>query len=227
MHSDPFYPIGILSLTWWAGMAFFAIYAVALARLSDIAEQRRIKIERILGYALATLYLGVHAHQIINGVWSSSVSLPGHLCSISFILAIIYLTTGSTKVLLPLTFWGITGGAHALITPASPIGSHPLYLVEFYVQHASIVLIPLYALRSGAWMVPARAWISAFWGNQAILIPVFFLNRFAGANYHFLLSPPAVNNPLIIGPWPWYLVGIDALVLGHYWLIQKWLGKRE
>jgi len=42
-----------------------------------------------------------------------------------------------------------------------------------------------------------------------------------------LLSPPAVNNPLIIGPWPWYLVGIDALALGHYWLIQKWLGKRD
>ena len=21
--------------------------------------------------------------------------------------------------------------------------------------------------------------------------------------------------------------GIDALMLGHYWLIQKWLGKRE
>ena len=88
MNSDPFYPIGILSLTWWAGMAFFGLYAVALARLSNAAEQRRIKIERILGYALATLYLGVHAHQIINGVWSTSVSLPGHLCSISFILAL-------------------------------------------------------------------------------------------------------------------------------------------
>jgi uncharacterized membrane protein YwaF len=94
------------------------------------------------------------------------------------------------------------------------------------VQHTTIVLVPLYALRSGAWLIPTRAWVKAFWGNQFLLVPIFVLNRVAGANYQFLLSPPAVNNPLIIGPWPWYLVGIDALMLGHYWLIQKWLGNR-
>jgi adenylate cyclase len=34
------------------------------------------------------------------------------------------------------------------------------------------------------------------------------------------------NSIKLIGPWPWYLVGIEAIMLGHYWLIQKWLGNR-
>ena len=51
--------------------------------------------------------------------------------------------------------------------------------------------------------------------TEGALLPAELLNRVAGANYQFLLSPPAVNNPLLIGPWPWYLVGIDALMLGH------------
>lgn len=224
---DPFYPIEVFSTVWWWGWAYFGAYSLFLMLMARANDNLRLWTERILGYSLMALYLGVHLHQVASGVWSPSTSLPGHLCSISFLLAVIYLTTGSTKVLLPLTFWGITGGAHALITPASPLGDHPLYIAEFWVQHTTIVLVPLYALRSGAWLVPARAWIKAFWGNQLLLVPIFILNRVAGANYQFLLSPPAVNNPLLIGPWPWYLVGIDGLMLGHYWLIQKWLGKRS
>jgi len=210
---DTFYPIKVFSNVWWWGWAYFGAYSLFLTFIARANDNLRLWTERILGYSLAALYL--------------TTSLPGHLCSISFLLAVIYLTTGNTKVLLPLTFWGITGGAHALITPGSPLGDHPLYLIEFWVQHTTIVLVPLYALRSGAWLIPTRAWVKAFWGNQFLLVPIFVLNRVAGANYQFLLSPPAVNNPLIIGPWPWYLVGIDALMLGHYWLIQKWLGKRD
>jgi len=136
---DTFYPIEVFSNVWWWGWAYFGAYSLFLTFIARANDNLRLWTERILGYSLAALYLGVHAHQIANGVWSPITSLPGHLCSISFLLAVIYLTTGNTKVLLPLTFWGITGGAHALITPGSPLGDHPLYLIEFWVQHTTIV----------------------------------------------------------------------------------------
>ena len=106
---DPFYPIEVFSTVWWWGWAYFGAYSLFLMLMARANDNLRLWTERILGYSLMALYLGVHIHQVANGVWSPSTSLPGHLCSIIFLLAVIYLTTGSTKVLLPLTFCCITG----------------------------------------------------------------------------------------------------------------------
>jgi len=45
----------------------------------------------------------------------------------------------------------------------------------------------------------------------AMMLPVGLANWLADANYMYLCARPEVNNPLVIGAWPWYIVNILAI----------------
>ena len=38
-------------------------------------------------------------------------------------------------------------------------------------------------------------------------------NFYFGANYMYLAEPPKVNNPLIIGEWPYYVIWFEVFVV--------------
>ena len=61
----------------------------------------------------------------------------------------------------------------------------------------------------------------------AILIPI---NRYLQSNYMYVNEPPRVNNPLIIGEWPLYLIYLNLIILMlfaiTYFLFKKVLYSR-
>ena len=42
---------------------------------------------------------------------------------------------------------------------------------------------------------------------------IMIVNYFLDSNYMFLCIPPAVDNPLIVGDWPWYILSFEVLFL--------------
>ena len=38
-------------------------------------------------------------------------------------------------------------------------------------------------------------------------------NFYIGGNYMYLAQPPQVENPLVIGPWPYYIIGFEVFVV--------------
>jgi uncharacterized membrane protein YwaF len=46
------------------------------------------------------------------------------------------------------------------------------------------------------------------------MIVVMPLNFYIGSNYMYLAEPPQVNNPLVIGEWPFYLLWFEIFILG-------------
>ena len=59
---DPFYPIDVFSTVWWWGWAYFGAYALFLMLMARARDGLRLATERILGYSLAALYLGMRAN---------------------------------------------------------------------------------------------------------------------------------------------------------------------
>jgi len=45
-----------------------------------------------------------------------------------------------------------------------------------------------------------------------VMLPIGLVNWLTDANYMYLCTPPEVDNPLVIGGWPWYIANV--LIIG-------------
>ena len=50
---------------------------------------------------------------------------------------------------------------------------------------------------------------------QILFVIIGIANWVFGANYMYLSNAPIVNNPLIIGEWPWYILFFEIAGLLH------------
>ena len=48
---------------------------------------------------------------------------------------------------------------------------------------------------------------------------VGLINWLLGANYMFLSAPPSVDNPLVMGEWPWHILGFEIIALTFFALM--------
>ncbi len=51
------------------------------------------------------------------------------------------------------------------------------------------------------------------------------LNYILNSNYMFLCQKPLANNPLIIGEWPWYILGFEIAGIIH--ILLFYMGFRK
>ena len=65
------------------------------------------------------------------------------------------------------------------------------------------------------------SWWKTFLKAQIVILIVFSLNLILDTNYMFLLSKPLVNNPFIIGDWPFYILFVQLIGFLHIVLIYK------
>ena len=57
-----------------------------------------------------------------------------------------------------------------------------------------------------------------FWSQ--LLVPIIgFVNWTLDANYMYLCEKPIVNNPFILGEWPWYILILEAVGLLHFLIV--------
>ena len=45
-----------------------------------------------------------------------------------------------------------------------------------------------------------------------VMLPIGLVNWLPDTNYIYLCTPPEVDNPLVIGGWPWYIANV--LIIG-------------
>ena len=78
-----------------------------------------------------------------------------------------------------------------------------------------------------------RGVIQAFIFTNILVVFVGIINYFLKSNYMFLCAPPDVNNPFLIGEWPYYLLILELIffiygyVLLAPFLIIKYLNKNK
>lgn len=191
--------------------------AVALAIVLVVALRRRPMLEGPVRLALAAWVLaagiGFVVVDALAGI-SWRYIAPLHLCDLAiFVTAWALLRKNRTAAELTY-FWGLAGTLPAMITP-DLYETFPHHRFLFYFgQHGGIVVAAIVAAAAlgmspregGVW----RAWL---WLN-AVALGVGIFDFAFGTNFLYLRAKPPSPTPLDwFGPWPFYILGSEALAL--------------
>ena len=111
-------------------------------------------------------------------------------------------------------FWGLSGTLQALLTPDLAEDFPSLHFITFQLLHASVVVAVLY-LTLGLGMRPRpRSILRAWLWLQAYVAVTALIDWLLASNYGYLLRKPAQASLYdYLGPWPYYLISLEALSL--------------
>ncbi len=215
------YIVAPLSSEWFAGwgvllgLGFLAIFILP----RKIAPQSHRRFEIVWG---VLLILSTSLEQITlmrEGLWNMVYSLPLQLCSLSGLLVIFTLLTRNKWTYLFSLFWGISGGLHSFLTPEMTLGGEGLFFWTYHFWHASIIIAPLYFFLIQQWGVPKRSFLLVWGSTHLVWIAVGLIDWSLGANYMYVLAPPAVDNPFVQGVFPYHLIWFEIAGILHFGLL--------
>ena len=182
----------------------------------------------LMGMSVA-LFVGFvyqNAYFIAHGSWNLQENLPFHLCGLSSLICMAFPLLKNKQPWFTFVFYtGILGGFQSLFTPQMNHydGHLPLYLL-YYVDHLSIIVMPLLMYAFQKRELPRFSWFRAFLYLNLLTLIIMPLNYLLDANYMYLNRPPDVDNPFIIGEWPYYIFNLELVVLvltfGLYVLVK-------
>lgn len=169
--------------------------------------------------------LGYQIGVLTAGRWSVKSSLPLEVSDLAALLAAVMLLTRSRSLVAILYFVGIGGAVQALVTPDLGVSFPHWHFVQFFATHGATVLACLYMVAAERVRPAYRTlWFAAGWLNLYGVL-IFVVDRLIGANYLYLMRKPDISVLNFLGPWPWYLLWVEALMLVEfhllYWLVRR------
>jgi hypothetical integral membrane protein (TIGR02206 family) len=229
----------------WLGYPFeifntphlIALTAILLSCLMVIGLRMRFSqgMRTFFRYSLAGILLVSQTSFILwlsyIGEASLSTALPLHMCSLFIILSAVMLVLRSYAIYEFSYFLGIGGALYALITPDIGMYNFPHFLpVQTMIAHGSLLLAQIYMTAVEGFRPTWRSLWKVYIGVAVYSALIMVINLLIGANYLFFSYRPDFPTPLdYMGPWPWYIVGIQVtgaitcllLYLPFYWKDSK------
>ncbi len=180
---------------------------------------------RQLGRGLALFLAGyavtVYSQLGLAGELSWKYALPLEVCHWVLIAVVISLAYPCQLLSEVAYFWGAAGTLQATVTPDISSGFPSWEFILFFWSHGGILLAILYLL-VGQRFRPRPGSISRMMiaiNLYAALVGTF--DAVFGCNYGYLCLKPAEPSLLdYLGPWPWYLVSLEFVALGSFWLLD-------
>ena len=84
-------------------------------------------------------------------------------------------------------------------------------MLTLHLQHSLIILNVLWLIFAYNYRFTKKAVLQAFFFTNVLVIIVGFINYMLDSNYMFLCNPPNVNNFLLVGVWPYYLLVLELV----------------
>ncbi|MGB0274253.1 MAG: TIGR02206 family membrane protein [Flavobacteriaceae bacterium] len=216
------YIIEFLSNEWIRNSIFtflgILIYLFIGKRLSP---KTSLHYAKLISVVLITTTVMGHFRNIMNGYWNISDNLPFHLCGISNLIACFILFIPKNNRLFEFLYYaGILGAIQALLTPQinNFDGSSYEYF-EYYFSHAGILLLPIYMFKNLDYRLTSFSWLKIVLYLNILVIIVMPLNFIIDSNYMYLAHKPNVNNPFVIGEWPYYILFWEIIVVVFTYLL--------
>ena len=91
-------------------------------------------------------------------------------------------------------------------------------MLSLHLQHSLIILNVLWLIFAYGMKFNLKGVMQAFLFTNILLIFVGIINTVIESNYMFLCQPPDVNNPFLIGDWPFYLIILELIffIYGYF-----------
>jgi hypothetical integral membrane protein (TIGR02206 family) len=210
------------SSTWWTCIVLVVLVIALLISLPKyFTWARSNNYPKIIAAVLLSNLIVENAYAYYIGVWNIKDNLPLHICGLSGIMSIIVLYRFNTLLAHVVYYWGLTGGIHSLLTPEFDQGTQGLFFYSYFIGHGGLILTCIYLIVHCKFKPENNSWSNIFLLTQIAALSVGFFNWLSGSNYMYLTSPPIVDNPLIIGDWPWYILIFELLAFIHFFFFYK------
>jgi len=191
----------------------FGIFMIYINR-QKLKQQKWRPLE--IGIAVSLLFFEVvfHVWLLTSSYWDIRDSIPIELCSISLFLTIALLLTGKKIIYELLLFTALLGATQALITPVLYYDFPHIRFFYFFYTHIMMIWVVFYftwvkEYRPTIWSV-----VKVFVFLNILLPIVIVINKLVGGNYMFLSHKPSTPSLLdYLGPYPWYLLSLEGLLL--------------
>lgn len=206
--------------------ALMAILLVNLLMLR-LRQPQYSAARRRFRYGLAGLLLANelawHLWNLAVGQWTVQTMLPLHLCSVFVFLSAIMLVNRSYKIYEFAYLIGIAGAIQPLFTPDLGMYGFPHFRYwQTFLSHGGIVTAAVYmTVVEGYrpyWTTIGKVIIF----TNVYMVFVGLVNALIGSNYLFIAHKPETASLLdVLGPWPWYLLSIEAIGLVVFLLLYS------
>ena len=210
------YVIEFFSNEWIVNTLVSLVVILTLLFIGRILSyNQRLFLAKTIAIFLIISTITEHSRNIMNGYWNISDNLPLHLCGISNLIACFILFTKKNKVLFEFLFYaGIIGGIQAFLTPQinNFDGSFFEYF-SYHFSHGSIIFLPIFMYLYLNYEISKFSWLRVVIYLNMVLAFVMPLNFQIDSNYMYLAYPPNVNNPLILGEWPYYILYWEFIIV--------------
>jgi hypothetical integral membrane protein (TIGR02206 family) len=181
--------------------------------------------------AWAGLVAAVGSLQAVTFVvdFDLSVSLPLHICRLTWVAVVAALWTLRRLPVALTYFWGGLLSTQAILAPSLAESFPDPRFLAFWALHvmevaAAVYLVVLLRLAPRWRDLAATVAATLAWAVVAISF-----NAVAGTNYGYLRHKPAGSVLDLLGPWPWY-VGAEVVVVTAAWalmtLAAQWWSRR-
>ena len=165
-----------------------------------------------LAFLIIFLEIYLFIYRQAFGIFDITKNIPLHLCSLAELCSAYALITKNQRSFELAFYWSFAGSIQALFTPN--LTGYSLYdtqFIIFFLSHSLIILNVIWLIHVDNMKVRSFSHIHAFFITNMIAIPIGIINWLLNANYMYLQSKPPVNNPLLVGEWPWYILGFEII----------------
>ena len=178
-------------------------------------KDQKLKIVKILSLFMIIMTITDHSRNIMNGLWNVSDNLPLHMCGLTNLIACSVIFTKLNKRVFEFFYFaGIIGGIQAFLTPQiNNFDGSTFEYISYHTSHAGIILIPIFLLTNLNYSITKLSWFRVWVYLNIIIAFIIPLNFQIDSNYMYLASPPNVDNPLLIGDWPYYIFFWEIIVI--------------
>ena len=190
---------------------------------------------RKIAYALAfiTIFLELYlyVYREMTGLFDPHSNIPIHLCSFAEFAGAFALWKKNQRAFELAFFWSFAACIQALITP--DVSSYALFDTEFnifFISHGLIILNVIWLLKIDKMKIRSNSLKETFFITNLLLLPVGLIDWLTNSNYMYLRAKPPVENPFLIGDWPYYILGFEFLAFTFFsilFLIMKFFNKIE
>ncbi len=189
-------------------------------------SEQRNRLARQFGYVIFGVAVLTQLYfWLVADAWNIHQSLPLQLCDLSLLICGVALISRGKFPYEWALLIGFPTAIHSILTPELSHGFSSFLLLEYFFSHATQILVPLAMTLSFGMRPRVGSWWTVFLAVNVTLALVFAFNLATDSNYIYLLEKPAVDNPLLIGPWPWYILAVEIAGLLHillfYYIFRK------
>lgn len=212
-HNEDFTLFGQQHLV-MMGLTLLCCISLPYASKRYLSEQQQLGLARGIKLVLAFWVLFWIAARIAQGYFNPATDLPFDLCNMMSLVLPFLMWRPSYRAHEIFYFWILAGTIQAILTPHLYEGFPNFTFFKYWFVHGGLVIYAVYVTTVFRLYPTRRSIWRAFGYLQVYAAFVLVMNLLLGANYMYLLGKPPTASPLdFLGPWPWYLLIVEALAL--------------